>query len=225
MKKSRSAPHSKGTDAAPPGTGLRILLADDHFVVRQGIAAVISTESDLHIIGEASDGEEACQLYAKLQPDVLVLDLRMPLLGGFEVVKRLIATDPAARILIMTTYDTDEDIWRCLRSGAKGYLLKDSSQPEIIAAIRTVARGESFTTPALAIKLARRATTSALTPREAEVLQELASGKTNKEIAAILAIGEGTIKTHLKGLFTKLDATTRSEAIHHATKRGLLRQR
>lgn len=202
---------------------IQIVLADDHHVVRQGMAAIISTEPDLKIVGEACDGEQALTLYAQLKPDVLILDLRMPVLDGFEVVKRLIATDPAARILVMTTYDTDEDIWRCLRAGAKGYLLKDASQPEIITAIRTVARGETFTTPLLAVKLARRASTPEFSRREGEVLHLLAGGKTNKEIAAALGIEPGTIKTHLKSLFTKLGASTRSEAIHIAGKRGILR--
>jgi two-component system NarL family response regulator len=210
---------------APKGLGspaITIVLADDHHVVRQGMAAIIATERDLKIVGEACDGEQALAYYAKFKPDVLVLDLRMPVLDGFEVVKRLIATDPTARILVMTTYDTDEDIWRCLRAGAKGYLLKDASQPEIITAIRTVARGESFTTPLLAVKLAHRATAPELTARERDVLQLLASGKTNKDIAAALSVEAGTIKTHLKSLFTKLDATTRTEAVRRAEERGFI---
>jgi DNA-binding NarL/FixJ family response regulator len=202
---------------------ITIVLADDHHVVRQGMAAIIATESDLKIVGEACDGEQALSLYAQLKPDVLVLDLRMPVLDGFEVVKRLIATDRMARILVMTTYDADEDIWRCLRAGAKGYLLKDASQPEIITAIRTVARGESFTTPLLAVRLAHRAGAADLSPREAEVLTLLAAGKTNKEIATALSVEPGTIKSHLKSLFTKLGASTRGEAIHLANKRGLLK--
>ncbi len=201
---------------------ITIVLADDHHVVRQGMAAIIATEPGLRVIGEACDGEQALALCAKLKPDVLVLDLRMPVLDGFEVVKRLIAVDPAACILVMTTYDTDEDIWRCLRAGAKGYLLKDASQPEIITAIRTVARGESFTTPLLAVKLAQRAAAPELSPRESEVLQLLAGGKTNKEIAAALNVEAGTIKTHLKSLFTKLGATTRTEAAKIARQRGLV---
>ena len=186
------------------------------------MAAIIASEPDLKIVGEACDGEQALALYAKLSPDVLVLDLRMPVLDGFEVVKRLVTTDPAARILVMTTYDTDEDIWRCLRAGAKGYLLKDASQPEIITAIRTVSRGESFTTPLLAVKLAHRATAPELTAREREVLQLLAAGKTNKDIATALKIEAGTIKTHLKSLFTKLGATTRTELAKLARQKGLI---
>jgi DNA-binding NarL/FixJ family response regulator len=201
---------------------IRIVLADDHHVVRQGMAAIIATESDLKIVGEAADGEQAAALYLKEKPDVLVLDLRMPALDGFNVVQRLILAEPDARILVMTTYDTDEDIWRCLRAGAKGYLLKDASQPEIITAIRSVARGESFTTPLLAVKLARRANAPELSPRESEVIKLLAAGKTNKEIAALLELEAGTIKTHLKAIFTKLGATTRTQAVRKAEERGIL---
>ena len=220
--KTSSTPRKIAAAKKPKSPAITIVLADDHHVVRQGMAAIIGTEPDLKIVGEACDGEQALALYLKLKPDVLVLDLRMPALDGFEVVKRLIAIEPAARILVMTTYDTDEDIWRCLRAGAKGYLLKDANQPEIIAAIRTVARGENFTTPLLAMKLANRATAPELSPREREVLQLLAAGKTNKEIAAALSVEAGTIKTHLKSLFTKLNATTRTEAVRKAEERGVL---
>ncbi len=228
MKKSSASktatPQRKTTLARKPKSPvIKIVLADDHHVVRQGMAAIIATEPDLKIVGEACDGEQALALYAQLNPDVLVLDLRMPVLDGFEVVRCLIATDPAARILVMTTYDTDEDIWRCLRAGAKGYLLKDASQPEIITAIRTVARGESFTTPLLAVKLAQRAAAPEFSRREGEVLRLLADGKTNKEIAVALGVEPGTVKTHLKSLFTKLGASTRSEAVHIANKRGILK--
>ncbi len=219
-----SAARSKAvTEKKPKSPAIRIVLADDHHVVRQGMAAIIATEPDLKIVGEACDGEQTLALCAELKPDVLVLDLRMPVLDGFEVVKRLITDDPAACILVMTTYDTDEDIWRCLRAGAKGYILKDASQPEIITAIRTVARGESFTTPLLAVRLANRATAPELSPRESEVLQLLAYGKTNKEIATALNIEPGTIKSHIQSLFKKLGTSNRSEAINAASKRGLIR--
>lgn len=230
MKNSMSVKNARGqvrtaaaTKAKSPS--VRIVLADDHHVVRQGMAAIIATEPDLRIVGEASDGEQAAALYLKLKPDVVVLDIRMPKVDGFEVVKRLIAADPAAHILVMTTYDTDEDIWRCIRAGAKGYLLKDAGQPDIITAIRTVARGESFTTPLLAVKLARRAMAAEPSPREDDVLKLLAAGKTNKEIAAALGLEAGTIKTHLKSLFNKLGATTRTQAVRKAEERGLLHLR
>jgi two-component system, NarL family, response regulator len=204
------------------GSKIRILLADDHHVVRQGLAAIIGTEPDLHIVGEACDGETACQLYFQLRPDVLILDLRMPILDGFGVVKRVITEHPQAHILIITTYETDEDVWRCLRAGALGYVLKDATQPEIIAAIRAVAAGESFTTPRLALKLARRASAPELTRREQQVLSLLATGQTNKQIAAAIEVGEGTVKTHVKNLLQKLNARTRTEAARIAEDGGLL---
>lgn len=205
-----------------PQNTIRILLADDHLVVREGIMAILKIESDFEIVGEVADGICAVQQYEKLQPDVLILDLRMPGMDGFAVVRQLVESNPKARILIMTTYDTDEDIWKCLSAGAKGYLLKDATHAEIVTAVRTVAAGESFTTPALAAKIARRANAPELTQRESDVLRELAAGKTNKEIAMILNLEEGTIKSHLKKVFEKLDATTRTEAVFHARERGIL---
>jgi two-component system NarL family response regulator len=202
---------------------ISILLADDHPVVVQGLAAIIATEANLKIVGQAYDGETTCALHAKLKPDVLLLDLRMPDSDGLDVVKRIIAQDQAARILIMTTYDLDECVWRCLKAGAKGYLLKDATQAEIVKAIRAVASGLAFITPDLALKLAQRAATPELTPRENDVLQLLALGKSNKEIAHALSIGEGTVKSHMKCLFNKLGASSRSEAIGLANKRGFIR--
>lgn len=201
---------------------ISILLADDHHVVRQGLAAIISTEPDLKIIGEACDGETACQLYFQLHPDVLILDLRMPILDGFGVVKRVIAENPKAHILVITTYDTDEDVWRCLRAGALGYILKDATQPEIISAIRAVAAGKTFTTPQLAAKIAQRANATELTGREMDVLRLLVTGKTNKEMAMALDLGEGTVKTHVKSVLHKLGARTRTEAARIAEDGGLL---
>jgi two-component system, NarL family, response regulator len=222
--KTKSARSPKAPIRKAETPKITILLADDHLVVRQGMAAIIGTEPDLDVVGVASDGEEACALYSRLRPTVLILDLRMPVLDGFEVVKRIIASEPGARILIMTTYDTDEDIWRCLRAGAKGYLLKDASQPEIVQALRTVARGETFVAAPLATQLARRAQAPELTTREREVLGWLDAGKTNKEIASALGVGEGTIKTHVKQVLHKLGATTRTEAVGLARERGLVRR-
>ncbi|MEM7599988.1 MAG: response regulator transcription factor [Verrucomicrobiota bacterium] len=202
---------------------IRIVLADDHLVVRQGMVAILSLESDFKVIGEASDGLAAYKLYEQLQPDVLILDLRMPKMDGFETVQKLLGVDPDAQILIMTTYDSDEDIWRCLKAGAKGYLLKDASHSEIVSAVRTVAAGESFASSKLMPKIARRASAPELTNREHEVLKYLAVGMTNKEIAQELDIGSGTVKTHLRNLFKKLEVSTRSEAINSAVQRGLIR--
>ena len=201
---------------------IRIIIADDHLVVRQGLRAIMATEVDFEVVGEACDGLQTCDLYRRLRPDLLVLDLRMPVMDGISVVKTLIAEDPKARILVMTTYDTDEDIWVSLRAGAKGFLLKDARHSQIVEAIRTVARGDTFTTPDLALKITRRAKAPELTPREREVLKLLAAGKTNKEIGLDLNIGEGTIKTHVKSILGKLGATTRTEAAQMAMVKGLL---
>lgn len=221
--RSPRANRSGGQSRKAGRPAIRILLADDHHVVRQGLAAIISTEPDLLIVGEACDGETACQLFFQLRPDVLILDLRMPVLDGFEVVKRVVSEHPQAHILVMTTYDTDEDVWRCLRAGALGYVLKDASQPEIISAIRAVAAGEAHTTPRLAARIAHRASSPELTQRELEVLRLLATGKTNKEIASAIGLGEGTVKSHVKHLLQKLNARTRTEAARIAEDSGLLR--
>ncbi|MCD9459439.1 response regulator [Marinibactrum halimedae] len=202
---------------------IRIVLADDHLVVRQGLIAILELESDLKVVGEASDGHYACALYEELNPDVMILDLRMPQMDGFETVQQLIRMDSSARILIMTTYDSDEDIWRCLKAGAKGYLLKDATHAEIVSAVRAVAKGEQYTSPGLTEKIVRRVATPELTRREREVIHFLATGKTNKEIARLLNIEEGTVKTHLKSIFSKLSTSTRTETITKARERGLLR--
>ncbi len=207
----------------PSDRWIRIVLADDHLVVRAGLAAILAIETDFQLVGEASDGWQACDLVKTLEPDVLILDLRMPVMNGFDVVKKLNERSPKQNILIMTTYDTDEDIWRCLRAGAKGYILKDATHPEIVEAVRTVAAGELFATSKIAGSIARRASNPELTPRESEVLQHLVHGLTNKEIAMRLGVGEGTVKTHLKHLLAKLDATTRTQAVHNARDRGLVR--
>ncbi len=206
----------------PKPKAIRILLADDHPVVTQGLAAIIATSPGLEVVGTACDGAEAIRMVDELRPDALILDLRMPGMDGFEVVKRLIEASVPTGILIMTTYDTDEDIWRCLKAGAKGYLLKDASQPEIVAAIRTVAAGGSVTAPSLTAKIVRRANARELTDRESAVLEHIAAGRTNKEIAMALEIGEGTVKTHVKHLLEKLEATTRTEAARNARLRGLV---
>ncbi|MEM7312649.1 MAG: response regulator transcription factor [Planctomycetota bacterium] len=201
---------------------IRIVLADDHLVVRQGMMAILAIESDFEVVAEAGDGTTACRLYEELRPDVVILDLRMPEMDGFEAVQKIIAAHRDARILIMTTYDTDEDIWRCLKAGAKGYLLKDATHPEIVAAVRAVAAGESFASPGIAAKITRRAVAPELTARELEVLMHLATGQTNKEIAQAMNLGEGTIKTHLKAVFFKLNTTTRTETTARARELGLL---
>ncbi|WP_292997446.1 response regulator transcription factor [Nevskia sp.] len=207
---------------APTARKTTVLLADDHPIVRDGLAAIINLQSDLTVIAEAGDGETAIALFEEKQPDVVVLDLRMPKADGLTVVQRLIARYPEIRILIMTTYDGDEDIFQCLRAGARGYLLKDAPRQEILSAIRAVADGGQYTSHSVAAKALQRMARPSLTHREIEVLVQLSQGRSNKDIARRLNITEGTAKTHVKSILTKLDAISRTEAVAIAHQRGLI---
>ena len=201
---------------------LRLVLADDHPVVRDGLAAMINQQSDMEVVAEAGDGDEAIVLYDRHQPDVMVLDLRMPKRDGVAVVEDVLGKHPKARLLIMTTHDGDEDIFRCLSQGAMGYLLKDASRQEILSAIRAVGEDRKYTSSAVAVKALQRMGKPALTDRELDVLELLGEGRSNKDIARRLAITEGTAKTHVKAILTKLDAISRTEAVAIAHKRGLI---
>jgi two-component system, NarL family, response regulator len=204
-------------------TKIRVILADDHPVVRDGLANIVNQQKDMQVVAEAEDGEMAIALYDQHLPDVMVLDLRMPRRDGVAVVQEVLEKHPKARLLIMTTYDGDEDIFRSLSQGAKGYLLKDAPRQEILTAIRAVAADQSYTTGAIAAKALQRLVRPSLTERELGVLQELALGHSNKEIGRRLKIREGTAKTHVKAILTKLDAISRTEAVAVAHKRGLVR--
>ncbi len=191
-------------------------------MVREGLVTIINQQADMQVVAEAGNGEAAIALYEQHVPDVMVLDLRMPRCDGLAVVERLLAVYPDARLLIMTTYDDDEDIFRCLTLGAQGYLLKDAPRQEILAAIRAVSRDQSYTSPSVAAKAVSRATKPSLTPRETDVLQHLAQGRSNKDIARKLDISEGTAKSHVQAILQKLDAISRTEALTIAHKRGLI---
>jgi two-component system NarL family response regulator len=201
---------------------IRVILADDHPVVRDGLAAMVNQQADMEVVAEAGDGEEAIRLYNEYQPDVMVLDLRMPKRDGVAVVQEVLESHPKARILIMTTYDGDEDIFRSLSQGAKGYLLKDAPRTEILSAIRAVSQDRPYTSSSVAAKALQRMAKPSLTQRELDVLQQLAEGRSNKDIARRLNIPEGTAKTHVKAILTKLDAISRTEAVAVAHKRGLI---
>jgi len=201
---------------------IRVILADDHPVVRDGLAAIVNQQADMEVVAEAGDGAEAIALYEKHLPDVLVLDLRMPRYDGVTVVQHVLDRHPKARILIMTTYDGDEDIFRCLSQGAKGYLLKDAPRQEILSAIRAVSEDRPYTSSSVAAIALQRMAKPSLTKRELAVLQEIAEGRSNKDIARRLSITEGTAKTHVKSILTKLDAISRTEAVAVAHKRGLV---
>jgi two-component system NarL family response regulator len=211
---------------APPrggGRHIRVLLADDHPIVRNGVAGVLGDESDLRVIAEAGDGTEAVALYQRHRPDVALIDLKMPGLDGPEVVAAIRAFDADARIVILTTYDADDDVERALRAGAKAYLLKDVEEHELVACVRAVHQGRTWVSPAIASKLAARMTRVELTPREMSVLRELATGKSNKEIGAALGIADSTAKLHVSHLYEKLGVQNRTEALAAALRRGLLR--
>ena len=201
----------------------RVLLVDDHALLRTGVANIINQEADLHVVAEASNGVEAIAAWEAHQPDVMLLDLRMPVMEGVEVVRQIRERDPRARVIILTTYDRDDDISQALKAGAKAYVLKDIAADALVTCIRDVLAGKTYIAPAAAAKLAEGVTRVQLTPREMATLRLLADGKANKEIANELDISERTVKTHLAHLFEKLAVTSRTEAIKVATRRGLVR--
>jgi DNA-binding NarL/FixJ family response regulator len=201
---------------------IRILIADDHSVVREGLVSLVKRKSDMTVVAEASNGREAVDLWKEHHPDVTLLDLRMPELDGVGAIKEIRELDDGAHILVLTTFDGDEDIYRAIKAGAKGYLLKDTAREALMESIRRVHAGQTCIPPALAAKLAERVSGEALSAREIEVLQRIAAGKSNKEIGAELFISEGTVKTHVKSIFSKLDVVSRTEAVATATRRGLI---
>jgi two-component system NarL family response regulator len=201
---------------------IRILIADDHTVVREGLVSLVKRKADMAVVAEATNGREAVDLWKEHRPDVTLLDLRMPELDGVGAIKEIRQLDPEAHIVVLTTFDGDEDIYRAIRAGAKAYLLKDTAREALMECIRRVHAGETCLPPALAAKLAGRVSGEALSAREIEVLQRIAAGGSNKEIGAELFISEGTVKTHVKSIFSKLDVVSRTEAIATASRRGLI---
>ncbi|MDB5329047.1 MAG: two-component response regulator [Phycisphaerales bacterium] len=202
---------------------IRVLIADDHALMRAGAATVIDQQPDMMVVAQAGDGNSAFQLYARHLPDVAVVDLRMPGMDGVELIEAIRRQFPAARLIILTIYDSDDDIDRGLRAGAKAFLLKDMSAAELAEAIREVHHGKTIVAPAVATRLAERMTQTPLTAREMSVLRQVVHGKANKEIAAELFISEGTVKVHLTHLFEKLGVASRTEAMALAVRRGLAR--
>jgi two-component system NarL family response regulator len=200
-----------------------VMLVDDHALMRTGVANIINQEPDLAVVVEASNGLEAVAAYEQHRPDVILLDLRMPVLDGVEAVRQIRERDPRARVIVLTTYDTDDEIARALKAGAKAYVLKDISADDLIGCIRDVLAGKTYLAPSAAAKLAEGVTRVQLTPREMSTLRLMADGKSNKEIANDLSISERTVKTHLGHLFEKLGVTSRTEAVKVATRRGLVR--
>ena len=205
-----------------PEALIRILIADDHAVVREGLAAMIARRADMQVAAEAEDGRRAVELARQLKPDVILMDLRMPEMGGVEAITHIRAARPEARIIVLTTYDGDEDIYRALQAGAEAYLLKDTPRDELLEAIRAVHAGQKRIPSEVAAKLAVRLTAEALTPRELEVLKLIVAGRSNKEIGAALGIAEGTVKIHVNNLLGKLGVTDRTQAVTEALKRGIV---
>lgn len=207
-----------------PKPRIRVLIADDHGVVREGLVSMIKrNRADMTVAGEASNGREAVDLWKRERPDVTLLDLRMPELDGVEVIKEIRAADKKARIIVLTTFDGDEDIYRAIQAGAKGYLLKDVPREALMNSIRRVHAGETSVPLHLLAKLADRVSGETLSEREIEVLKMMAQGKSNKEIATALFITEGTVKSHGKSIFAKMNVSSRAEAVAEATRRGFLR--
>lgn len=208
---------------------IRVLVVDDHVVVRRGIRALLATVDEVKVVGEARDGQEALERIEALRPDVILLDLLMPRMDGIEVTRRAIARDPEARILVLTSFAADDKVFPAIKAGALGYLLKDTGPEELVRAIHQVNRGESSLSSAIARKVLQELsrpptqplTAEPLTEREVEVLQVLATGKSNQEIAAELVISEATVRTHVSNILGKLHLASRTQAALYALREGL----
>jgi two-component system, NarL family, response regulator len=201
---------------------IKLLIADDHPVVREGLVAMIERQSNMRVVAQASNGREAVDKFMAHLPDVGILDLRMPVMNGIEAAAAICEKEPAARLIILTTYQGQEDIYRALRGGALGYLLKDAPAEELIESIRAVSLGKTSIPPAVGATLAKRLNDRELTAREMEVLRVLAVGKSNKEIGVVFNISEATVKVHVTHILEKLKVSGRTEAINVALRRGLV---
>jgi len=204
--------------AAPIG----VLIADDHPVVRMGLEALVSDASSMCVVAEAASGEEAVELVLLHRPDVVLMDLRMPGIGGVEAIQQICSVWPDARIVVLTTYDGDEDIYRALRAGARAYLLKDAPRATLLETIEAVHHGQTSIPPEVAGKLAERLGGPELTERELEVLRRIVAGRSNKEIAADLSVSEGTVKFHVNNVLGKLGVAARTQAATEAIRRGIV---
>jgi two-component system NarL family response regulator len=198
------------------------MIVDDHFVVRMGLAAIIGSYPDLTVVAECANGQQAIELFRKHRPDVTLMDLRMPGMGGVEATKAIREEFPSGRIIVLTTYDGDEDIYRALQAGARAYLLKDLPGDELVEAIRAVHSGKTRIPAQVASRLAERMPRSELTAREMEVLELIVKGKSNKEIAFALSITEGTVKVHVNNILGKLGVSDRTQAATTALQRGII---
>jgi len=204
------------------GVKIRILVADDHFVVRMGLTALVNTEPDLEVVGEAVDGAQAVTEFEKHKPDLVLMDLRMPVKDGVWATAEITGKYPHARVLMLTTFDGDTDIHRAMQAGAQGYVLKNTTGDKLIPALRAVAAGQRWIPKEIATRLASRNLFEELTPRELQVLEQMAKGLANKEIADVLKITGHTVKDHLKSILGKLHVADRTEAVMVAIQRGII---
>ena len=202
---------------------ITVLIADDHLVVREGLAALVGLENDLQIVAQAADGDEAVKLFDELRPQISLIDLNMPVLDGTATITKIRRLDRQAKIIVLTTFDGDEDIYRALRAGASGYLLKDVLPDVLLDTIRRVHAGKTHLAPELAQKLAERIGNNDLTVRESEILNSIVDGKSNREIAEMLHIADSTVKFHINHIFSKLGVNDRAKAVVVAVRRGLAR--
>lgn len=205
-----------------PQAPIRVLCADDHPLVRKGIASILANETDVVLVGEAGSGQEAVEQFRKLQPDVVLMDLRMPEMNGIEATRMIRGEVPEARIIALTSYDGDQDIYRAIEAGVRGYILKEMVHTEVLRAIHTVHAGKRLMPAEVAERLSEYFPQMALTPREVEVLRLVAKGLANKEIAHELGTASGTIKMHIQNILAKLDASDRTHAVTIALDRGIL---
>ena len=207
-------------------TKIHLVIADDHLVVRDGLRGMLESQPDFEVVGEASNGEEAVQLASSLKPEVVLMDLRMPVMDGVTAIRQIKDNQPGVQVLVLTTYDSDADILPAIEAGATGYLLKDISREELYSAVRATARGESVLAPGVAARLIGRMRAPAeekLSSRELEVLQLVAEGDSNSEIASRLHISQATVKSHLVHIFGKLGVSDRTAAVTVALQRGIMR--
>lgn len=205
-----------------PNEPIRVLLVDDHPILLDGLVMLLECESDITVVGRALDGETAIALFQQHQPDIMLIDLRLPTISGIEVIGKIRADYPQARIVVLSTYDTDEEIYQAVQAGARGYLVKGAASEELLKAIRTVHRNQTYIPPSASEKLLRRMTAPTLSTREQEVLQLIAEGKTNPQISAALNVAESTVRFHISNILDKLGVSDRTQAIVQAVNQGLV---
>jgi DNA-binding NarL/FixJ family response regulator len=202
---------------------IRVLLVDDHPILLDGLVMLLECESDIAVVGQAANGEDAISLFQQHQPDIMLIDLRLPTISGIEVITKIRADYPRARIIVLSTYDTDEEIYQAVQAGARGYLVKGAASAELLKAIRTVHRNQTYIPPSSSEKLLRRMTAPTLSKREQAVLQLIAEGKTNPQISTDLNIAESTVRFHVSNILDKLGVSDRTQAIVQAVNQGLVK--